>query len=175
LLSSAGERDVQHDFAQYWRRVRGRTIAVATCIPADRIDWSPGYGAMTIGDGLRHLAVTERFLFVEVARGGRSVYVSHGPELGRSLTEVFSLLTRLHAESLAILEQFSTDDWRRTVATPAGATMPAWKWLRAMVEHEVHHRGQLYLMLRLSGVPTPPIFGLTSEEVRHASSQHAKP
>ncbi len=38
-----------------------------------------------------------------------------------------------------------------------------------MVEHEVHHRGQLYLMLGMVGVETPPIFGLTSEEV-HARS-----
>ncbi len=35
-----------------------------------------------------------------------------------------------------------------------------------MIEHEAHHRGQLYLMLRLIGVVTPPIFGLTSEQVR---------
>jgi uncharacterized damage-inducible protein DinB len=35
-----------------------------------------------------------------------------------------------------------------------------------MIEHEAHHRGQLYLMLRLTGVSTPPVFGLTSEEVR---------
>jgi uncharacterized damage-inducible protein DinB len=40
------------------------------------------------------------------------------------------------------------------------------KWLRAMVEHEVYHRGQLYLYLGLLGVPTPPLYGLTSEQVR---------
>ena len=39
------------------------------------------------------------------------------------------------------------------------------EWLRAMLEHESHHRGQLYLMLTMIGVETPPLFGLTSEEV----------
>ena len=141
-------------------------MAVARCIPAERIDWSPGHGAMTIGDTVRHLAVTERWLFVEVARGGQNAYVSHGPELGRSLQEVLALLTRSHDESMQIIEQFTEDEWHRPVMTPGGATMPAWKWLRAMVEHEVHHRGQLYLALRLCGVATPPIFGLTSEQVR---------
>jgi uncharacterized damage-inducible protein DinB len=38
-----------------------------------------------------------------------------------------------------------------------------------MVEHEVHHRGQLYLMLAMLGVRTPPIYGLTSEQVRERS------
>ena len=47
----------------------------------------------------------------------------------------------------------------------AGVPITKWKWLRAMVEHEIHHRGQLYLYLGLLGVTTPPLYGLTSEEV----------
>jgi uncharacterized damage-inducible protein DinB len=35
-----------------------------------------------------------------------------------------------------------------------------------MAEHEIHHRGQIYLMLGLLGIVTPPLYGLTSEEVR---------
>jgi uncharacterized damage-inducible protein DinB len=40
-----------------------------------------------------------------------------------------------------------------------------------MIEHEIHHRGQLYLYLGLLDVPTPPIYGLTSEEVRERSEK----
>jgi len=50
-----------------------------------------------------------------------------------------------------------------------GFSIPVWKWLRALAEHEVHHRGQLYLMLRMIDVSTPPLYGLTSEEVRARS------
>ena len=34
-----------------------------------------------------------------------------------------------------------------------------------MFEHEAHHRGQIYMMLGLRGVQTPPLYGLTEEEV----------
>jgi len=34
-----------------------------------------------------------------------------------------------------------------------------------MVEHEAHHRGQIYMMLGMRGVKTPAIYGLTEEEV----------
>jgi len=34
-----------------------------------------------------------------------------------------------------------------------------------MTEHEAHHRGQLYWMLADLSISTPPLFGLTSEEV----------
>jgi uncharacterized damage-inducible protein DinB len=40
-----------------------------------------------------------------------------------------------------------------------------------MVEHEIHHRGQIYLHLAQLGVPTPPLYGLTSEEVLVRSEQ----
>jgi uncharacterized damage-inducible protein DinB len=35
-----------------------------------------------------------------------------------------------------------------------------------MVEHEVHHRAQIYVYLGILGIPTPALYGLTSEEVR---------
>ena len=41
-----------------------------------------------------------------------------------------------------------------------------------MVEHEIHHRGQLYMYLSLLDVKTPPIFGLTSEEVQILSGKN---
>jgi uncharacterized damage-inducible protein DinB len=37
---------------------------------------------------------------------------------------------------------------------------------RLMTEHEIHHRGQIYLYLAMLDVPTPPLYGLTSEQVR---------
>ena len=43
--------------------------------------------------------------------------------------------------------------------------MPVWKWLRSMVEHEAHHRGQIYTYLSILEIPTPPLYGLTAEDV----------
>jgi hypothetical protein len=39
----------------------------------------------------------------------------------------------------------------------------------------VHHRGQIYLMLGMLGIETPPLFGLTSEEVRARSATRDNP
>ena len=61
------------------------------------------------------------------------------------------------------------EDLARDSVTPAGTKLATWKWLRAMVEHEIHHRGQMYMMLSLCGVETPRLYGLTSEEVRDKS------
>ena len=38
-----------------------------------------------------------------------------------------------------------------------------------MPEHEIHHRGQLYTMLGMPYVPTPPIYGMTARDVQAKS------
>jgi uncharacterized damage-inducible protein DinB len=61
------------------------------------------------------------------------------------------------------------EDLERKCVTPGGAPIATWKWLRAMVEHEIHHRGQIYMYLAMLGVCAPPLYGLTEEEVRARS------
>jgi len=78
---------------------------------------------------------------------------------------------RTHRESMEIFSRLTAEDFERKCVTPAGLPITVWKWLRAMVEHEVHHRGQIYVYLGVLDVPTPPIFGLTSERVREASRE----
>jgi hypothetical protein len=39
-----------------------------------------------------------------------------------------------------------------------------------MVEHEIHHRGQIYVFLSMLGIHGPPLYGLTAEEVRARST-----
>jgi uncharacterized damage-inducible protein DinB len=157
------------EFAAYFDGIRGRTLRVAACIPRERLEWAPRAGSFSFGDLLRHLGAIERFMFAENARGLPSRYPGHGPELADGYDEVMSFLGRMHAESLAIFRALTAADLERRCETPAGVAMTTWKWLRAMVEHEAHHRGQIYLMLGMLGVATPPIYGLTSEEVRARS------
>jgi uncharacterized damage-inducible protein DinB len=70
-----------------------------------------------------------------------------------------------------IFARLSPEGLHRKCTTPQGASITTWKWMRAMVEHEIHHRGQIYLYLSMLAVPTPPLYGLTSEQVRQRSLQ----
>jgi uncharacterized damage-inducible protein DinB len=38
-----------------------------------------------------------------------------------------------------------------------------------MVEHEVHHRGKMYVYLALLGVERPPLYGATDRDLRRFS------
>ncbi len=157
------------EFLAYFENVRGRTLRVAERIPAEQLEWRPSEGVFSCGDLVRHIAATERFMWAENVQGGPSRYPGHGRELADGLPAVLAYLGRCHEEAVAIFRTLGEAELSRPCPTPAGATLPTWKWLRAMVEHEVHHRGQLYLMLHLLGVATPPLYGLTEPQVRAAS------
>lgn len=156
-------------FVAHWDKLRERTLRVAACIPADRLEWTYREGAFSFGDLLRHLGAIERHMFAENAQLRPSRYPGHGRELADGYDEVFAYLRRMHAESVEIFLRLTPADLNARCTTPGGAAITVWKWLRSMAEHEVHHRGQIYLYLSILGIPTPPLYGLTSEEVRARS------
>jgi uncharacterized damage-inducible protein DinB len=153
------------EFLDQLDKVHARTRRIVTLIPPDDVEWAPKPGWFTLGGLVRHLAGIERWMYGESVHGRPSRYPGHGPELAAGKDAVVAYYDRMHAESRALFAALDETALARKAMTPAGAPITTWKWLRAMLEHEAHHRGQLYLMLAMRGVPTPPLYGLSSEEV----------
>jgi uncharacterized damage-inducible protein DinB len=156
-------------FLEYLDRVHQRTVRVVRCIPADKLEWSYREGKFTLGDLVRHVAAIERYMFAETIQGKPSRYAGCGKELADGLEEVLAFLESRHRESVEIISRLSFEDLNRKCTTPEGTQITVWKWLRAMVEHEIHHRGQIYIYLAMLNVSTPPLYGLTSEQVLERS------
>ena len=156
-------------FLDYYERLRERTLRVIRCIPREKLDWTFQEGKFTFADLIRHIAGIERFLYAETVQGKPSRYPGHGQELADGYEAVMNYFNRAHAESVAIFRRLSDDQLRQKCTTPNGTPITVWKWLRALAEHEIHHRGQLYLYLAMLNVKTPPLYGLTSEEVKERS------
>ena len=78
---------------------------------------------------------------------------------------------RQYTDSIEIFSQLSQEDYFKKCKTPAGYEITTWKWLRLLVEHEIHHRGQLYVYFGMLGIEVPPIYGLTSEQVIELSGR----
>lgn len=158
-------------FLDYFEKIRERTLRVVACIPPDKLEWTYRAGKFTLGDLVRHLAIIERYMYAENALFKPSSYPGHGREWADGYDNVLELMYRLHGESVAIFRSLTDEDLQRKTVTPGGTAITLWKWLRAMPEHEIHHRGQIYLYLGLLDIPTPPLYGLTEEEVIERSKQ----
>ena len=156
-------------FLDYYSRIRERTNRLLRVIPAQHFDFAYMPGKFTIADEIRHMAAIERYLFAETVAGRPSAYSGCGKELADGPENVLQYFEDLHRESLQIFENLTDADLQRKCTTPGQTQITTWKWLLAMTEHEIHHRAQLYIYLNLLQVKTPPIFGLTAEEVQEKS------
>ncbi len=156
-------------FLHYLASTHQRTRRVIACIPPDDIEWTPTAGKFSFGDLVRHLANIERYMYAENVHGKPSRYAGQGRECAEGHEATIAYYDRLHEESRVLFAALSAEQMHAKCVTPAGVSMTTYKWLRAMFEHEAHHRGQLYLMLGLRGVATPPLYGLTAEELAEKS------
>lgn len=164
MTAKATYTDIDN-FLKYFENIHNRTARLLPLVPESKLEHTPVPNSFSFGDIFRHLAGVERYMFVAIAVGEENSYKGHQSQLANCFTEVKAYYENLHRESITKLSSLSSKDLNQKCKTPAGALISRSNWLRAMIEHEIHHRGQLYLMLKMIDVSTPPIFGLTSEEL----------
>lgn len=152
-------------FLDYYSKIRARTNKLLTVVLPEHLDFTYKAGKFTIADQIRHIAAIERYMFAETIAGRKSSYNGCGKELADGYDNILNYFSQRHLESLEIFSNLRDDDLMKKCTTPNNSEITIWKWLRAMTEHEIHHRAQLYLYLNMLDVKTPPIFGLTAEEV----------
>jgi uncharacterized damage-inducible protein DinB len=148
-------KGISDGLLEYIGKVHQRTTRVAQCIPPDKLEWSYRDGKFTLGDLLRHIAAVERYMFAETAQGQLSCYAGCGRELADGYDAVMTFRETLHAQTLEILSRLGDEGLQGKCITPDAAKITVWKWFRLMTEHEIHHRGQIYLYLGPLGGPDP--------------------
>jgi len=156
-------------FVDYCQRIHYRTSRIIEVVPPERLEWSYSPGKFTIGDIIRHIVGMERYMYAEIAAGRPNAYPGCEKELAEGFDNVWLYYRRLREESMQIFKGLTNETLLEKCTTPAGIQISVGKWLRAMIEHEIHHRAQLYTYLGLLEIKTPPIFGMTAEEVASLS------
>jgi uncharacterized damage-inducible protein DinB len=100
------------EFLHYFGRVRERTRRIAPCIPAEQIDWTYKPGAFTLGDLVRHIAVTERFIWAETVHDRPCGYSSHGKE------QIYTMLGMLNVETPPLYGMTASEVQARATRDP---------------------------------------------------------
>ena len=151
------------EFVRYFEGIRRRTLAVVDRVAPSLLDWAPRPGEMTCGEIIRHLAGAERFYVAKVLDDRWTRDLDPGPPLDHAATR--ELLDRAHREEMGKLRALPDAALGAPRGDLDGAQVRAWRWLMALVEHEVHHRSQLDCHLAHAGVEPPQLYGVRMEEV----------
>ena len=151
------------DFIRYFEGVRRRTwVAVDRVTPAlvagarGRMSGAAGPSSGTWRGGalLRARAWSMT---------GWTDDLDPGPE--RDLEATRALLSEVHAPRWSGWRRCSTPRLEEPIRDLEGQTMRLWRFLMAMVEHEVHHRSQLDCWLAEARATPPQLYGYRMEDV----------
>lgn len=158
-------------FLAYFEKTRQATLRIINSIPPDQMDWSYLPGKFTFGDLIRHIAAIERNVFAEIAMGNQPTYQGCGKELADGYDLTLAYFEQMHLESVAIFETLSDNDLNQKVKSLDGSDVELGNFLRALIVHEIHHRAAICIYLNLLGVQSPPVLGLTEEQVKLISKK----
>jgi uncharacterized damage-inducible protein DinB len=140
-----------------WKRIHKQTTKIMAAAPNDKYNWKPCDSAMTLGELMNHLWIAEAGL-VSAAKTGE--WPKEKLEPINDTAALIAAFDKTHEEAVAIAKAFTPEELAATVA-PFGPdkAMPRSVLLNLTLEHEIHHRGQLYTYLRIAGCECPPLFG----------------
>ena len=158
-------QDSVSDFLKRYRSIRKRTLKLIEVVQPQHLDFTYKTGKFTIADQIRHIAEIERNLYAETIAGRKNMYKGCGKELADGYEQILAYLDQAHRESIEIFEKLKDHELQEVCYTPTGYAIKKGKWLELLAEHEIHHRAQIYLYLNLLDIKTPPMYGLTAEQV----------
>jgi uncharacterized damage-inducible protein DinB len=148
------------------------TRRVLERVPEVEFGWKPHDKSMTLGQLATHVASIPWWLtmaleagFHDVAPGARG----SGLETARSRTALLEEFDASVKKARASLARASDAEmlapWTLKFNGQEIFTMPRTTVVRSFVlNHLIHHRGQLSVYLRLKDVPVPAIYGPTADE-----------
>jgi uncharacterized damage-inducible protein DinB len=157
VLTSVGE------FVKYFEGVRRRTRSAIDRVTPALADYRPRDDEWTCGAIVRHLAGAERFFVTKVLEDRFTTDLEPGPATDWDVTKAG--LEATHHAAMAQLACLPDAALSRKLTDLDGGRVSAWRFLMAMVEHEVHHRSQLDSWVALAGAEAPQLYGYRMEDV----------
>lgn len=138
-------------------------------VPLDKADWKPHEKSFSLGDLAFHVSDIPRWVPVTINQDEFELSGPYEPEKPGTLEGLLAHFDEGVAEARSLIEGASGEDlmatWTMTSGGEVAMAMPKAAVLRSFVfNHNIHHRAQLGVYLRLLDVPVPAIYGPSADE-----------
>lgn len=151
---------VRH-FLAAWRAESEQTARVLAELTDASLGQPVAPGHRTLGELAWHVAVSVRGI------AGQMGLVVDGPAKKEPQPDAAGILAgyRRAAASLArIVERDFTDETLRQKEHVYGRDWPRGLTLEILLRHEIHHRGQMTVLMRQAGLKVPGVYGPSKDE-----------
>lgn len=149
------------------------TREVLKRVPDDRGEWKPHAKAFPMAHLAQHVARLPGWVPMMFGRSELDIMPTRGPESpGYSIEKTATLLAEFdenaaagRAALAAASDAAMREPWTLKKSGSVVLTDSRYQMLRSMVlNHQIHHRAQLAMYLRLSDQRVPPMYGPTADE-----------
>jgi uncharacterized damage-inducible protein DinB len=143
----------------FWPDVRNGLYAALDKLSDDQLGFIPHPGLWSLGETVCHIAGCEESWF--------RCYVTH--ELAGweeadyhfkdypTVASLKRLLKEVHERTDAWMNNIEDTELDNEILLPWGAKAPLRWIIWHVLEHEIHHRGEIFLMLGLQGMEAPDV------------------
>jgi uncharacterized damage-inducible protein DinB len=136
-------------------------------VPEDAFDWKPHEKSMALGRLAGHVAELVG-MFVPMVTMDAMSFGDYTPFKPASVAELLEKFDKNVADAVELLKNQSDEQLPKTWQIKSGERvfigMARGAFIRWLLSHIVHHRGQLSVYLRLRDVPLPSVYGPTADE-----------
>lgn len=138
-------------------------------VPEGKSSWKPHPKSMPLGRLATLLAEMPQWVVNTLSQDELDVPMPFVPSILESRAKILALFDQNVKAARAALARVPDAAWARPWTLKFGGqavfTRPkGMVYRRDMMNHVVHHRGQLTVYLRLNGVPVPGIYGRSADE-----------
>jgi uncharacterized damage-inducible protein DinB len=137
--------------------------------PEEKAEWRPHDTCMTLGRLAGHVSELAGWVVPTIGQDQLVMDPNYTPRVVKSRAEVLKQFDADVKTSRAAIAGASDEvlmkPWSLVVAGKPVMTLPKVAVLRSFVmNHMIHHRGQLAAFYRIAGVPIPSIYGPSKDE-----------
>jgi len=145
------------------------TRKVLERMPMDRYDWKPHDRSFSLGKLATHVAHLPGWLTMTLATDELDIGQPFQQPTPKTTGELLELFDQTAAQARASLAGAADEEFFKKWSLRNGDhvifTMPKIAVVRGVVlNHLIHHRGQLTVYLRLNDVPVPGLYGPSADE-----------
>jgi uncharacterized damage-inducible protein DinB len=145
------------------------TRKVIERVPEGKYDYKPHEKSMSIGQLASHIAEMPGWATMGITMDSLDLASGYKPFLAGSTAELLEVFDKNVAGARSSIAGASDETFMKNWSLKSGdktlMTMPKVAVVRVfMLNHVIHHRGQLSVYLRLNDVPVPSIYGPSADE-----------
>lgn len=144
-------------FLPMFEREHTTTMKVLQAVPGGRLDFRPHERSYSAGELAWHLAYSPLGLANAIAAGRFDAYQQ--PPAPATLEEILRGAGTCYEEMRRVVAGLTPQQLGGAIPLPGGRHVPAQGLLWTILFHQIHHRGQLSVYIRMMGGKVPAIYG----------------